>query len=68
MNMAKRTQDLDTTVFIQGLLIGAMIAVLSRGTPNFKRELLIELKSLKSDHPRNKDNIAAAVKLIEDAI
>ncbi len=66
--MAERKQSLEATVLIQGLLIGAMFTVLSRGAPDFKREVLIELKSMVSDHPDNKDGIAAAIRLVENSI
>jgi hypothetical protein len=65
--MRERQQPLETTIFVQGLLIGTIFTAISRIEPDFKQRLLTELKAMSSTHPNNGEVIARTIKVIEDA-
>jgi hypothetical protein len=56
--MAQREQSLEVTIFIQGIVIGAMCALITRIEPDFKRKLLSQLEMLVNEHPDDKEPIA----------
>jgi hypothetical protein len=65
--MREKQQPLEATIFIQGLLIGMIFTAISRIEPDFKQQLLAELKAMSSKHPNNGEVIARAIDVIEEA-
>jgi hypothetical protein len=66
--MAQREQSLEVTIFIQGIVIGAMFAVLTKIEPDFKRKLLSQLEMQAYEHPDDKEFIAKAKALLEQGL
>lgn len=53
------------TLMIQGLLLGALLPLLSSDVPDFKGRMLTRLKGMVSDHPSSREALAKAIGLIE---
>jgi hypothetical protein len=66
--MAQREQSLEVTIFIQGIVIGAMCALITRIEPDFKHKLLSQLEMLVNEHPDDKETIAKAKVLVEQIL
>jgi hypothetical protein len=66
--MNQREQSLEVTIFIQGIVIGALYALLTKIEPDFKRKLLSQLEMLVNEQPDDKETIAKAQVLVEQIL
>jgi hypothetical protein len=66
--MAQKEQSLEATIFIQGVLIGAMFTAISKIEPDFKHKLLAQLKTMAREDPAGAEGIARAIALVEEGL